>query len=101
MRTTIDAVGRLVIPKEIRRKAGLTPGAEVDVRYCQDGRIEIEPAPSRVKLVREGRFLVARVEGDVEPMTEEDVEALIDQIRNERGLSDEDALPPGQRWSPP
>ncbi len=61
MRVTIDKSGRLVIPKEIRELSGFTPGEkyEIDYRY---GQIVIEPVP-RVKLVREGSLLVARVVG--------------------------------------
>ena len=44
MRTTTDAAGRLVIPKEIRREAGLKPGMVLEVHW-RDGHIEIEPAP--------------------------------------------------------
>ena len=66
MKTTIDAAGRLVIPKEIRKRAGLTSGCEVEVRCTQDGRIEIEPL-SKVKLVREARLLAAAVPDNVTP----------------------------------
>ena len=31
MKTTLDRFGRLVIPKEIRDKLGLKPGAEIDI----------------------------------------------------------------------
>jgi AbrB family looped-hinge helix DNA binding protein len=31
MRTTIDAGGRVVIPKPVRERLGLVPGAEEDV----------------------------------------------------------------------
>lgn len=49
MKTTIDTAGRLVIPKELRREAGLQPGTELEIRWRQ-GLIEIEPAPLPVKL---------------------------------------------------
>ncbi|HSE96235.1 MAG TPA: AbrB/MazE/SpoVT family DNA-binding domain-containing protein [Methylomirabilota bacterium] len=62
MNTTIDSAGRLVIPKEIRREAGLRPGMPVQVRW-RGGRIEIEPLPLPVKLIRRGRLLVAVPEG--------------------------------------
>lgn len=39
MKTTIDAVGRLVIPKELRREAGLQPGSQLEIRWRQ-GLIE-------------------------------------------------------------
>ena len=84
MKTNIDA-GRLVIPKEIRTRAGLTPGAEVEVRYNK-GVVEIELAPGKVRLIREGLFLVATVDTDVPPPTAEEIDELIDQIREERGL---------------
>jgi AbrB family looped-hinge helix DNA binding protein len=58
MKAAIDAAGRLVIPKEIRRQAGLQPGMLLDLRW-HDGRIEIEPAPASVVLIREGRFVHA------------------------------------------
>ena len=74
MKTTIDADGRLVIPKEIRRQAGLRPGMPLEVRW-HDGRIEIEPATLPVRLVRKGRLLVAVPETDIEPLTATTVEA--------------------------
>lgn len=83
MKTTIDAAGRLVIPKSIRAAAGLRPGMELEVRVC-DGRIEIEPAATPITLVREGRWLVAVAAAGVEPMPEGTVERLIEQFREER-----------------
>ena len=59
MTTTMDAAGRLVIPREIRRKASLEPGVPLEVR-CRDGVIEIEPQPLAVTLERRGRLLIAR-----------------------------------------
>lgn len=44
MRTTIDAAGRLVVPKPVRDAMGLEPGRAVDVVFT-DGRIEIALAP--------------------------------------------------------
>ena len=83
MRTTIDAAGRLVIPKEIRRAAGLEPGAALEVRL-RDGVVEIEPARVPVKLVRKGYLLVAVPECDVPPLTSEDVARIRDEIEQER-----------------
>ena len=58
MVTTMDSAGRLVIPSEIRREAGLQPDTPLDVRW-RDGIIEIEPQPLAVTLRRRGRLLVA------------------------------------------
>jgi AbrB family looped-hinge helix DNA binding protein len=54
----MDSAGRLVIPKALRDEAGLEPGAPVVVRVA-DGKIEMEPAPEQVRLVRRGPLLVA------------------------------------------
>jgi bifunctional DNA-binding transcriptional regulator/antitoxin component of YhaV-PrlF toxin-antitoxin module len=54
----MDAAGRLVIPREIRREAALEPGVPLDVRW-RDGVIEIEPQAQAVTLKRKGRLLVA------------------------------------------
>ncbi|HEY7064065.1 MAG TPA: AbrB/MazE/SpoVT family DNA-binding domain-containing protein [Chloroflexota bacterium] len=83
MKTTIDADGRLVIPKKLRKQAGIEPGMPLELRYY-DGRIEIEPAPAKVRLVRKGRFLVAVHDGPVEPLTTEMVEATRRAIQDER-----------------
>jgi AbrB family looped-hinge helix DNA binding protein len=58
MTITMDAAGRLVIPSEIRREAGLEPGAPLNVRW-REGIIEIEAQPLAVILTRKGRLLVA------------------------------------------
>lgn len=44
MRTTIDAAGRVVVPKALRDAMGLTAGREIDLALV-DGRIEIDLAP--------------------------------------------------------
>jgi len=82
MNTTMDSAGRLVIPAAVRRAAGIVPGTELEIR-CVDGRIEIEPAPQRVKLVRRGRFVVAVPKVPVEPLTNEVVQAT--RRRTRRG----------------
>jgi AbrB family looped-hinge helix DNA binding protein len=83
MKTTIDAAGRMVIPKEIRREAGLQPGMPLEVRW-REGCIEIEPAPLPVKLVRKGRLLVAVPQQDTGPLTAETVERTRRRLRRER-----------------
>ena len=75
-----------MIPKEIRRQAGLQPGMPLEVRW-QDGRIEIEPAAATVKLVRKGRFLVAVSETGVETLSAATVEATRRALARERGGS--------------
>lgn len=63
MITTIDAAGRLVIPREVRREAALEPGTPLDVRW-RDGVIEIEPQSIPVTIARRGRLMVAQSTAD-------------------------------------
>lgn len=58
MIVTMDAAGRLVIPREIRREAGLEAGVPLEIRW-REGVVEIEPAPRPVTLTRKGSLLVA------------------------------------------
>ena len=83
MKTTIDNAGRIVIPREIRREAGIQDAMAVEVR-CQDGRIEIEPAPIRVKLTRRGRLLVAEPQQTTPKLSNKTVERTLAAIRSER-----------------
>lgn len=87
MKVTIDAAGRLVIPKEIRRQAGLEPGMVLDVRFS-NGRIEIEPEYAPVRLERRGHVLVAVHEGPVPVLTNEMVEEVRHALLDERGMID-------------
>lgn len=46
MRATIDAAGRIVVPKALRDELGLGPGTELEL-CARDGRLEVA-VPSRV-----------------------------------------------------
>jgi AbrB family looped-hinge helix DNA binding protein len=83
MKSTIDKAGRLVVPKAIRKAARLEPGTEVELRLVA-GRVEIEPVPLEVRLERRGGLTVA-VPYDRQPeLTESEVEATIDAVREGR-----------------
>ncbi len=86
MKTAIDSAGRLVIPREVRREAGLKPGMILDVRW-RSGVIEIEPAPLPVTLQKRGRLLVAVPVKPVERLSRETVERTRRQIRREGASS--------------
>jgi AbrB family looped-hinge helix DNA binding protein len=88
MKTTIDRAGRLVVPKKIREAAGISPGSELRIRVA-DGRIEIEPAPLEVRLVKRGRLTVAVPRRRVLPLTEETVRGTLDRVRR-RGIGEKD-----------
>jgi len=83
MTTTIDRAGRLVIPSEIRREAGIEPGSPVEVR-CHNGLIEIQLKPLEVRLKRKGRWLVAEPTRKIPPLTAETVERTRRAIQRER-----------------
>lgn len=80
---TIDRVGRLVIPKEIRDEAGIEPGMPLVVT-CREGRIEIEPRRRAVRIEKRGRLQVAV---SVEPgpaLTREAVRKAQDAVTRRR-----------------
>ncbi len=51
MKTTIDAAGRIVVPKALREQLGLDGGRALEIRE-REGRLEIEPAPTPMALVK-------------------------------------------------
>lgn len=69
-----------MIPKRIRERLGLRGNDQVEITE-RDGRIEIEPAPTGVELVREGSVLVARPERPLPPLTDEIVQETLDRTR--------------------
>ena len=88
MKITIDRAGRLVVPKKIREAAGIQAGSELTIRVA-DGRIEIEPAPLEVRLVKRGSLTVAVPRKRVTPLTAEDVGETLDRLRR-RGAAGDD-----------
>ena len=88
MKTTIDRAGRLVVPKRIRDEAGISAGSELTIRVA-DGRIEIEPAPLEVRLVKRGRLTVAVPRKRVPPLTNGIVGRTLDRLRR-RGIGEEE-----------
>jgi AbrB family looped-hinge helix DNA binding protein len=80
MTITIDAAGRVVVPKTIRDQAGLRPNVPLEIRV-RDGRIEIEPAPRQVTRVKKGRVAVA-VASAGEKLSAEDVRRAQRSLRD-------------------
>jgi AbrB family looped-hinge helix DNA binding protein len=80
MKATMDAAGRLVIPKSIRRQAGIGPHTEFEVR-TRGAVIELRPIGRTVRLEARGSLVVAvpAEEGSVLRQTE--VDATVDALR--------------------
>lgn len=73
MRTTIDKAGRLVIPKTLRDRLGLAPGA---VEVTADGSgLRVEAIAGEGLVARSGRMVIP---ASGERITDEDVQSLRD-----------------------
>ena len=59
--TKIDQFGRVLIPKKIRGKLGLSPGTALKIVQRKD-EIVLCPVPEMPALVQKGGVLVAQVE---------------------------------------
>lgn len=81
--TTIDSAGRLVLPKEIRDEARLEPGMPLRI-VCNDGRVEIEPLPREVRLVRKGRMRVAVPDEKGDSLPNATVRETVKSVRERR-----------------
>lgn len=80
MRSAIDGAGRVVIPKQMRERLGLSRGRPVDIRE-RDGRIEIEPAVTPMSLVRRARGPTAVPKEKLPPLTDEMVRDTLERTR--------------------
>ena len=77
METSIDSVGRIVVPKPLRDALGLTPGATVDISRYGAG-LQILPSGRTARLVDEAGVLVATGETTIDDQV---VFGLIDSAR--------------------
>lgn len=81
MKTTIDAAGRVVVPKAIRDELGLGPGQEVDIRVRDGGVIEIEPWSVPMRVEQRGRVAVIVPDEPVPALTAGEVRAVLERER--------------------
>ena len=80
MRIAIDAAGRIIVPKHLREALGIKPGQLLEIR-AGDGRLEIEIAPTPMRLERRGRGLVAVPAEELPPLTAEQVRETLERTR--------------------
>lgn len=80
MKTTIDAAGRIVVPKPMRQALGLKPGQPLEIR-AGDGRLEIEVAPTPMTLRTMGKGIVAVPDVKLPTLTSEQVRETLERTR--------------------
>lgn len=77
METTVDSVGRIVVPKPLRDALGLLPGTTVDVTAYGAG-LQVLPAGRTARIVEIDGGLAAE---STTTVTDEMVFVLIDSLR--------------------
>jgi len=80
MRTTIDAAGRLVVPKALRDELGLAAGQELEVRAV-DGGLEVDVPATPMRLEEREGDLVAGTDRPMPELSPELVRATLERIR--------------------
>ena len=80
MRTAIDSAGRVVIPKALRDALGLTAGQALEIAE-RDGRLEIVPAATPMRLVDEGDGVAAVADIDIPVLTAKMVRETLERTR--------------------
>lgn len=80
MKVTIDAAGRVVIPKALRDAVGLRAGQPLEIAE-RDGRLEIAPAATPMRLVDEGEGAAAVADDDMPVLTADVVRETLERIR--------------------
>ena len=80
MKATIDAAGRIVVPKPLRQALGLRAGQLLEIR-AGDGRLEIEIAPTPMQLKKRGKGMVAVPDEPLPELTAEQVRDTLEHVR--------------------
>ncbi|MGI9155844.1 MAG: AbrB/MazE/SpoVT family DNA-binding domain-containing protein [Marmoricola sp.] len=77
METTLDSVGRIVVPKALREALGLRAGSTLDISQYGQG-LQLVPSGRTARLVEEAGLLVATGQTTLD---DDDVFSLIDAGR--------------------
>jgi AbrB family looped-hinge helix DNA binding protein len=80
MRITIDAAGRLVVPKSLRDELGIGGPTELEAA-ARDGVIELTVADVAARVEERDGTAVIVADEPVEPLTTDEVRAAIDRVR--------------------
>ncbi|WP_254538785.1 AbrB/MazE/SpoVT family DNA-binding domain-containing protein [Halomarina litorea] len=54
----VDSKGRIVLPREVRERLGITPGTEVEI-HEEDGKAVVEPEDNPEQIIERMEQLVA------------------------------------------
>jgi len=69
---TVDSKGRVVLPKEVRERLGITPGTEVDINE-EDGKAVVEPEDTPDQIIERMERLITETasnRGETIPLDE-------------------------------
>ena len=80
MKATMDAAGRIVVPKSLRLALGMVPGQPLEFR-AGDGRLEVEIAATPMRLEVRGRGVVAIPDTKLPALTAEPVRDTLERVR--------------------
>lgn len=68
----VDSKGRIVLPKEVRERLGITPGSEVEI-HEEDGKAVVEPEDDPEQIIERMERLItetASERGETSPLDE-------------------------------
>jgi AbrB family looped-hinge helix DNA binding protein len=80
MKATLDAAGRIVVPKALRQALGLKPGQALDIRAV-DARLEIAIAATPMQLKKRGKGVVAVPDAKLPALSAEQVRDTLERVR--------------------
>ena len=80
MKASMDAAGRIIVPKAVRDALGLKPGQPLEIR-AGDGRLEIEVASTPIQLKKRGKGVVAVPGAKLPPLTAGQVRETLERVR--------------------
>lgn len=80
MKVALDDAGRLVVPKALRLALGLKAGQALEIR-AGDGKLEIEIAPTPMRLKKRGKGVVAVPQEQLPALTAEQVRETLERVR--------------------
>lgn len=83
MTATIDRAGRVVIPAEVRKRLGLTPGTALNL-VVEGFAVRLVRAVAGPEISERGGRLVARPRAAEKQRTEIDVAKLVEEERERR-----------------